>query len=64
MIQESSTERPAVQEQEKQPESEKRPETAAEQSGASQNQEGIKERRPYRQSRRRPRGRYVWNRQK
>ena len=61
---ESSTERPAVQEQEKQPESEKRPETAAEQSGASQKQEGIQERRPYRQSRRRPRGRYVWNRQK
>lgn len=61
---ESSTERPAIQKQEKQPESEKQPETAAEQSGASQKQEGIQERRPYRQSRRRPRGRYVWNRQK
>lgn len=61
---ESSTERPAVQKQEKQPESEKQPETAAEQSGASQKQEGIQERRPYRQSRRRPRGRYIWNRQK
>ena len=64
LIQESSTERPAVQEQEKPLESEKGSEPAAEQSKAPQKPEGMQERRPYRQSRRRPRGRYVWNRQK
>ena len=64
MQEENPLEKPAAQEQKKPLESERGPEPAAEQSKASQKLEGMQERRPYRQSRRRPRGRYVWNRQK
>ena len=64
MQEENPLEKPAAQGQEKPLESEKGSEPAAEQSKAPQKPEGMQERRPYRQSRRRPRGRYVWNRQK
>lgn len=57
-------EKKALMQEENPLESEKGSEPAAEQSKAPQKPEGMQERRPYRQSRRRPRGRYVWNRQK
>lgn len=61
---EKPLEKAAAPESERPFEPEGQVEAAAEKDSVSQKQEGIQERRPYRKSRRRPRGRYVWNRQK
>lgn len=61
---EKPLEKAAAPESERPFEPEGQVEAAAEKDSVSQKQEGIQERRPYRKSRRRSRGRYVWNRQK